>query len=282
MNASLIRRLVPERYRPIGYLTHLVRQRTGCRVRLGPFAGMSYVSNSIGSAYVPKLLGIYERELTQVMEEACARQPRLIVDIGAAEGYYAVGLALRNPQATVIAFEAEERGRTALQQMAVLNGAANRLEIGGRCDPAGLQSALAEHKSLSEKPSPPPCRADAPRRLVEERAGERRPFSQAALVICDVEGYEEHLLDPIVVPELKSATILAEMHDFIHPGITEEIQRRFAATHRCERIWQEPRTRKDFPFQTIGTALLPGSYLDWVVSEWRPVRMSWLRLEPHD
>ena len=108
MNASLIRRIVPERYRPIGYLTHLVRQRTDCKVRLGPFAGMRYVSNSIGGAYLPKLLGIYERELTQVMEAACARQPRLIVDIGAAEGYYAVGLALRNPQATVIAFEAEE------------------------------------------------------------------------------------------------------------------------------------------------------------------------------
>ena len=250
MNASLIRRIVPERYRPIGYLTHLVRQRTDCKVRLGPFAGMRYVSNSIGSAYLPKLLGIYERELTQVMEAACARQPRLIVDIGAAEGYYAVGLALRNPQATVIAFEAEERGRAALQQMALLNGVANRLEIQGRCEPAGLQSALAQHKG--------------------------------ALVICDVEGDEEHLLDPVVVPELKSATILAEMHDFIRPGITEEIQRRFAATHQSEQIWQQPRTRRDFPFQTIGTALLPRSYLDWSVSEWRPVRMSWLRLEPHD
>jgi len=250
MIASLIRRLVPERYRPIGYLTHLVRQRTGCRVRLGPFAGMRYVSNSIGSAYVPKLLGIYERELAQVMEQACARQPPLIVDIGAAEGYYAVGMALRNPKARIVAFEAEERGRAALRQMALLNSVVDRIEIHGRCEPFVLQSTVADQKG--------------------------------GLVICDVEGYEEHLLDPVVVPELNGATILAEMHDFVRPGITEEIRRRFAATHRCERIWQEPRTRKDFPFQTIGTALLPGSYLDWAVSEWRPVRMSWLRLEPHD
>src|SRR5579859_5362525 len=88
--ATLLRRVLPEGIRPIGYLTHLVRKRTRARVRSGPFAGMRYVDASIGSAYLPKLLGIYERELHPVIEEACASRPGLIVDLGAAEGYYAV------------------------------------------------------------------------------------------------------------------------------------------------------------------------------------------------
>ena len=249
MSAALIRRLVPQRYRPIGYLTHLVRERTGGRVRLGPFAGMRYVSNSIASAYLPKLLGTYERELAHVLEFACARRPGLIVDIGAAEGYYAVGLALRNPTTRIIAFEELPEGRLALREMAILNRVKKQIQIQQRCEPANLSATLA-------------C--------------EKNP-----LVICDVEGDEERLLNPGAVPELKCATILAEMHDFVHAGITEEIQRRFAATHKTERIWQQPRTHSDFPFRTIGTVLLPRSYLDWAVSEWRPVRMSWLWLQPY-
>src|ERR1700722_2566319 len=101
---SFLRKSIPARFRPIGYLESLARQQTSCRVRTGPFAGMRYGSVSVGSAYIPKLLGIYERELSSFIEAACLKRPDLIVDVGAAEGYYAVGLAVRNPTAKVIAF----------------------------------------------------------------------------------------------------------------------------------------------------------------------------------
>ena len=57
------------------------------------------------------MLGTYEKELNSVIEEACAAHPSLIVDVGAAEGYYACGMALRNPQARVVAFEMQAKGR---------------------------------------------------------------------------------------------------------------------------------------------------------------------------
>lgn len=239
---------MPEPYRPIGYLTQLVQRRTGGRVRLGPFAGMRYIGRAIGSAYLPKLLGTYERELASQVELACSRRPRLIVNIGAGEGYYAVGLAMRNPQATVIAFEADAPGRSALAAMKRLNAVSN-VEVRARCDPAELKTALAG--------------------------------TAAAFVVCDVEGDEANLLDPQIVPALCQATILAEMHDFVRPGISETLETRFALTHRLTRIWQEPRTRADFPYRSIGLALLPKSYVYWAVSEWRPARMSWLWMEPH-
>src|SRR5258708_4505437 len=140
--APMLRQILPERFRPIGYLTRLVRHATNCRVRSGPFAGMRYVDNSVGSAYLPKLLGTYERELAEVIEEACRLRPELIIDLGAAEGYYAVGLALRNPQARVVAFEQQDIGRAALWRMAQLNGVADRIEIHGRCAAFGLQLCL--------------------------------------------------------------------------------------------------------------------------------------------
>lgn len=250
MVGNLLRKLIPERFRPIGYLTHLARQRTGGAVRQGPFAGMRYIQDSQGSAYIPKLLGIYERELTPQVEALITRAPDLVVDVGAAEGYYAVGLARRLPQSLVVAFEMEPRGQAALLEMALLNGVSASVKVRGKCEPADLAAALGDGSN--------------------------------AVLVCDVEGYEERLLDPAAVPALKRTAILVELHDFIIPNITETLKRCFGDTHRITHIWQEPRSRAEFPWRTMGTALLPKSYLDWAVSEWRPVRMAWLWMEPKD
>jgi len=255
--AAMLRRCLPERYRPIGYLTALVRQRTGDRVHRGPFAGMHYPDRAIHSAYLPKLLGSYERELTAVIEEVCAWSPELIVDIGAAEGYYAVGFARRNPEARVIAFEATRPGRSALERTARMNGVLARLRVGGRCQIAELQQAL------------------------RAGAGELRSLQGCrAFVICDVEGDEKRLLDPAVVHGLRSAWVLAETHEFVEPGVTEELRRRFSGTQRVEEIRQQPRSARDFPYRTLWTALLPRFYIEWAVSEWRPGVMSWLWMKP--
>jgi hypothetical protein len=246
--AETLRRAVPARYRPIGYLDHLAQRRTGRRVRAGPFAGMRYVDISVGSCFIPKLLGTYERELAPKIEWICRHRPKLVIDVGAAEGYYAIGLALRVPQAQVVAFESDEAGQAALSAMARLNGVADRLSVRGRCQPQDLASALKGH------PAP--------------------------VVICDVEGDEEALLDLEDVPEFRDATVLVETHEFVRRGITDELCRRFAASHAIQRVWQEPRSRAEFPWRTLGTRLLPVSYLDWAVSEWRPEPMSWLWMTP--
>jgi hypothetical protein len=246
---STIKSLIPARYRPIGYLLHLTRTRTQGRVRCGPFAGVRYVDDSVGSAYIPKLLGIYENELVAEVETICQSKPALIVDIGAAEGYYAIGLAVRNPQAKVIAFEMNPVGQAALRQMSAMNNVSNRVEVRGKCEPEDLIQALGD--------TPEP------------------------VVVCDVEGYEDKLLNPRAVPALTRTRLLVELHDFIVAGITEELKKRFRATHRIEHIWQQPRSRDQFPWRTPGTWLLPKSYLDWSVDEWRPERMAWLWMEPH-
>ena len=246
--AGALRRAVPARYRPIGYLNHLVQRRTAGRVYAGPFAGMRYVDTSVGSCFMPKLLGTYERELAPKVEWICRRQPELVVDIGAAEGYYAIGLALRIARARVVAFELDPTGQAALRAMAQLNAVADRLTVRGRCAPDDLAAALAGHSG--------------------------------AVVICDVEGDEEALLDPERVAGLREAIVLVETHEFVRRGVTAELCRRFARSHDIERIWQEPRSRAEFPWRTLGTVLLPVSYLDWAVSEWRPERMSWLWMTP--
>ncbi len=248
MIANLIRKIVPKWFRPSVYLERLVQLRTDQTVQGGPFCGMKYLRGSRGHAHLPNLLGTYERELHPYVEKACALELTLIVVIGAAEGYYAVGMALRNPNTRVIAFEMDSERRQSLDKMATLNGVQPRIDIRGKCEVADLANSLSD--------------------------------ARHALVICDVEGYEAALLDPTIVPQLLHAFLLVELHEFVERGIAEKIAARFQRSHGITRIWQEERTSADFPFRTFYTRLLPNKYLRWTVNEARPERMSWFWMGP--
>jgi len=142
----------------------------------------------------------------------------------------------------------EASGRDALTAMAVRNKVESRLEVRGKCEPQDLAEVLGNKNSV--------------------------------VVICDVEGYESVLLDPDEISALADAAILVELHDFLISGLRETVRERFVATHTITLITQEARSRDEFPWRTLGTALLPKSYLDWAVSEWRPVVMEWYWMVP--
>ncbi|HEY1378839.1 MAG TPA: hypothetical protein VGF55_18710 [Gemmataceae bacterium] len=234
-------------FRPSAVLARTVVRRTGRTVSAGPFRGMKYVTARVGSAYCPKLLGVYEQELHPLIDAIVRLRPDRVINLGAAEGYYAVGLARTIPAAEVVAFEQTAEGQSLLRELAALN-AVDRIRVFGRCEPADLQAELAP--------------------------------ARRAVVVCDVEGYEATLLDPVAVPALAAAWVLVELHEFIVPGIGDLIRSRFAATHRITEIPQVDRTRADYPYQSWYTRLLPAAYAIYAVSEFRPARMSWLWLEP--
>lgn len=249
--ANLTRKIIPRRWRPVGYLMHLVWSQANGRILKGPFTGMKYVNDifgSVGGAYIPKILGIYEQELNSYIEKACTLNFQQIINIGGGEGYYAVGMALRNPSASVVTFEMDIKGQETIAQMAKLNSVEKRIEICGKCEPEDLNNLLILEKTL---------------------------------IIIDVEAYEIILLNPNKISGLKNAFILVELHDFIQKGIAEELRSRFESTHSIERIWQTERTIQDFPYTTVYTHCLPKSYIEWAVSEWRPEQMSWYWMSPH-
>jgi hypothetical protein len=245
---KVIRSITPVGWRPIGYLTELTRQRTRLVVASGPFKGMRYVKTATCGAYIPRLLGIYERELASIVEEICIMKPSVVVVVGAGEGYYAVGFALRLPRTPVIAFEVNSAGRRLLAEMATLNGVAQRLSIRGKCEAIDLIEIASRHAS--------------------------------PVYLLDVEGYEKSLLDLPIVPALSHTSILVELHEFVHPDITQRLISYFKQSHTVDLIWQEQRSRSEFPWRTLYSSFLPKSYIDWAVSEHRPLMMSWLWIKP--
>ena len=218
------------RARRVSSLTRTFVAWHGLTVSGGPFAGLTYPDAS-ATSLIPKLLGAYERELHAAVERAIGEGPAQIVNVGAADGYYAVGLARRCPAAAVHAFEADSGARERLARVAAANGVVIRIEGA---------AGLADLRGLDGR----------------------------ALVVIDCEGCEATLLDPAQVPFLRTATIVAEVHDFAVAGIGEKIAARFAATHDVTMIptGAQPPER--------------GSPLALALSEYRPGPMRWAVMFP--
>lgn len=232
---------------PRAYLRRLAKRRSGLRVQAGPFEGMNYVTESYGAAYIPKIVGCYERELYGVIDEVIAGGHDLLVDVGAAEGYFAVGLATRC-DAPVVAFEMSTQGRELAAKVAEKNNVAERFDLRGECRQDDLQEVLA---------------------------GSQQPF-----VLVDVEGFEAQLLDLQRVPSLRGAAILVEIHEFARPGVTADLLHRFNDTHDIRVIWEEDRSENEFPYESLVTKLMPKRFLRRAVEEQRGVKQSWLWMTP--
>jgi hypothetical protein len=91
------------------------------RVVSGPFMRMRYLTRGFASAFAAKVLGTYEKELHGVIAAIMLVPFKRIIDVGAAEGYYAVGFALAHPASPpIIAFEQQDMGRLMLSRMVKL------------------------------------------------------------------------------------------------------------------------------------------------------------------
>ncbi len=227
------------RNRPI---IQAVTRDHGWVIQRGPFAGMRYIKHAAGSALTPKLLGAYESELHPILEWALAMRSTTVIDIGSAEGYYAVGCALRLSHAQVYAFDTDTLARESCRDLARLNDVADRVHVRGLCTPERLGKLTAPN----------------------------------ALVICDCEGGELNLLDPARASGLANCSVLVELHDFIDPSISSAILARFAITHDV--MWVESAERDPEVYPVL--ASLTPQLRPLALSEVRPTVMQWAYLTP--
>lgn len=173
-------------------LAQRVADRFDYTVQAGPFQGMRYTPAAIRTHHsTPNLLGTYERQLYPYLQEAATRC-ELVVDIGSAEGYFAIGLA-RLTGRPVVAFDANGSEREMLKEMAALNGVSGRVQVF------------------------PWCKSS---RLVELVRGKR------ALVFCDIDGGEFSLFTPQAVEALRDCDVFIELHGT--PEDNSSFIRRFA------------------------------------------------------
>ncbi len=210
---------------------------------------MRYHGKSVCGAALPKAMGVYECELAPFLLKWSAIPFQHIINIGAGEGYYAVGCARLWPHGTITAFETSEEGRTLLAHNLELNGLESRVRIMGHCGQEQLQAAISD--------------------------------GQHALVIADVEGAEGHLLDTDTIPGLVNAHIIVEIHDFVDERVGETVWSQLQSSHVIEEVRTERRTFWDFHEPRalwLRFWLLP--YLKQYADELRPGPMRWFCCTP--
>lgn len=243
---DILKKIIPRQYRPYGIVGHTIKKITGNTVYSGPFSGMKYPNIE----YIPLsyLLGTYELELHPMIERLCQIPFDIIVNVGAAMGYYTVGFAIRNPNARVIAFESIPQDKDRIRQMSEINGVKKRLTILGHCDSNLLSDALSN--------------------------------SGKYLVFMDAEGDEGHLLNPYIIPKLRECYMLVELHK--KKNTAEIISKSFRDSHKITEIWSRGRTLADYPMALPRhTVFVLKKYFIRSIQDGRPGKMRWFFLEPN-
>jgi hypothetical protein len=175
-------------------------------VQAGPFVGLTFPETAL--AFGPlclQIIGSFEMELHPTLDLLFDRPYERIINVGAAEGYYACGLARRFLSADVIAFEVDGDARDVLVETVYLNNLGQRTRVLGMC---------------------------LPERLVQAASGIR------ALIVCDCEGGERFIFSDDVVDHLRNADLLVEVHDGLDSTISATLMRRFSPSHRA--TWIAP------------------------------------------
>jgi len=227
-----------------GYLktAKVIRKKTNGIVNGGPFAEMRYISYAVGSWLIPKIIGCYEEELHPWVADLLLQDYNAIVNIGCAEGYYAIGFALKSVYrgGTIYAYDNNPVARYSCLKMAQLNNVADRIKMRGACMPETLEMDI------------------------------RYP----TLIISDCEGYESAILDPTLVPGLSFCDMLVETHD----NTKEILYKRFSKTHTIDEVTSTPRNPDQYPLLNGS----PVEIRNLCINEGRSTKLTfWLLLRHH-
>jgi hypothetical protein len=216
------------------------------RVIAGPFKGLRIPAWQHRS--FSELLGAYEHDLAPLIEDVIARKPQTIINVGAAYGYYALGFAQRLPEVGILAYESDVTRVNLIKKYGALNGVADRIKFRGECSATSLARDL-------------------------ETVG-------SAFVLMDIEGGEAAVLDAAIVPQLRRAELLIELHEMFVPGITQMLQERFAATHDQSLIRETAVPLDKLDLAAWGLDDLDRNALAGILDDLRGREMAWLHLKP--
>jgi precorrin-6B methylase 2 len=195
------------------------------------------------------ILGLYEQEVLNNLSEAPDRY-RVLVDVGAGDGYYAVGLLYSGKVDRSIAFEAIPECRAAIARLAAENGVADKITVLGAASDRFVDTLRAQNID-----------------------------SRETMFLIDIEGAEFKVLTEEFFAFLKDSLIVVETHAHIYADLRGEMERviqRASMTHRTTNWY--PGARNPWTIKELESF----AEIDrWILcSEGRFEVQQWLRFDP--
>lgn len=220
-------------------------------VRYGPFSGVRLTkqvwwgAGDLGS----QCLGLYEKEILDSIEQSGKNYFDYFIDIGAADGYYAVGMLASGFVQNAICFERSKEGQNTILNNWQNNGSVGNLVVLGE----------ANQESLETLPS--------------------RSFGRS-FVLIDIEGHEFELLNSRVIQLLKHCHVIIEIHNWVNDFFIKytELLRSLAESFKVTVL--ERVERPTLGFEELRSFTDDNRLL--LTSERRPCVMRFLRLKPRD
>ena len=155
-------------------------RKLGLVVRSGPAQGLRLLTNSSWgkSDLANKVMGLYEQPVHSFI--GSISPIRRVVCIGAADGYYGVGLVVSGKASSATCFEMSDKGREVIEATAAFNGVSHKVEVLGKADDFTIKACLKDE--LSD------------------------------LFLIDIEGGEYDLLSAPVLESMSRSHVLVELH----------------------------------------------------------------------
>lgn len=166
-------------------LSDLLTSNFRSTVQYGTFKGYQIpLSSHWGALARPAmLLGLYEKEVLETLCEL-SKNKDIFIDVGAADGFFAVGAVYAKLFNKSYAYEINENGRAVIGESARINGVKDKIEINGLFNVAAIEANLKEDIKNS-------------------------------VLLIDIEGDEFSLLNKEMLSKLSGASIIIEIHDFL-------------------------------------------------------------------
>ena len=213
-------------------------KETGTIITGGPFKGIKLSDSAAEGCFAPKLLGTYEQPLHNYIKKF--NNYKKIINIGAAEGYYAVGLAKLYPESQIFAYDSNPEAQRICREVAALNDVQDNITIGN-------EFSFSELDNFND---------------------------DNILLICDIEGGELDLFKTLNVTYLNKFDCLVECHDCFKDGMLSEIENILSETHEIEVIRDSgDRVVQNEPIWFSNLAHLDQQLATW---EWRSGPTPWI------
>jgi hypothetical protein len=190
-------------------LAELISQIADQKVQDGIFHGMIMNPMLFRQHMSPKILGTYEDEVYSFLSSIAGVKIGKVINIGCAEGYYAIGSARLWPEAAITAFDLDPVARRATERHAKLNNVDDRVSVRSRATRENICLTLGD--------------------------------SDLSLMIVDCEGAEFDLISPADMPALKRSYFIVELHPHIVSNVERVMIERLRSTHDVKVIYPEPK-----------------------------------------
>jgi hypothetical protein len=213
--------------------------------RRGPFTGLMFSENAPKcSSTQAKVFGCYEKELEEVIHRSIQKNYEYVINVGCAEGYYAIGFALQMRNCQVFAFDIDPNQMQIFYETAILNRVSDRIQFHQYFTPDFITNNCPDGKKL---------------------------------FFCDCEGAELDIITDQFLWENPNMDHIVETHDFVGQPISDILEKRFQnhgyKVHKIKSISDDERALMfhvpelmDYDFEKKRD----------IIKEYRPCTMTWL------